>query len=88
MSEISCDYLASTLRSNPSHLRELDLSENQLQYSGVKLLCDLKESLHCRLETLRSVKGWSQSMLVPAVFIEHSIKVKIQYFLREAVRGE
>ncbi|CAK6980389.1 NACHT%2C LRR and PYD domains-containing protein 3-like, partial [Scomber scombrus] len=54
LSEISCDYLVSALKSNSSHLRELDLSWNNLKDSNVKQLLDLEESPDCRLEYLRS----------------------------------
>ncbi|XP_035853873.1 protein NLRC3-like isoform X2 [Sander lucioperca] len=52
LSEISCAALVSALKSNPSHLKKLNLWSNNLKESDVKQLCDLKESPDCRLETL------------------------------------
>uniref|UniRef100_A0A8C2CDI7 NACHT domain-containing protein n=1 Tax=Cyprinus carpio TaxID=7962 RepID=A0A8C2CDI7_CYPCA len=46
-----CAALTSALRSNPSHLRNLDLSENKLRDS-VKLLSDVLQNPHCKLEIL------------------------------------
>ena len=55
LSRTHCEVVASALKSNPSHLRELELSHNKLHNSEVKLLCDGLESPNCRLEALRSV---------------------------------
>ncbi|XP_048854232.1 NLR family CARD domain-containing protein 3-like [Brienomyrus brachyistius] len=48
-----CEVLTSALRSNSSPLRELDLSDNNLKDSGVKLLSAALGDLHCKLEILR-----------------------------------
>ncbi|XP_075891844.1 ribonuclease inhibitor-like [Nelusetta ayraudi] len=66
LSELSCDWLLSALKSNSSHLRHLDLDGNQLQDSGVKPLMDLVHSRDYQLESVRSVLVWNYWMMVPA----------------------
>ncbi len=56
MTDEGCSALTSALKLNPSHLRELELSGNQLGDSGVKHLCDLLRNPQCKLEKLELVK--------------------------------
>nr|XP_046194847.1 NLR family CARD domain-containing protein 3-like isoform X3 [Oncorhynchus gorbuscha] len=55
VTEEGCASLVSALKSNPSHLRELDLSYNHPGDSGVRLLSAGLEDSHCRLENLKTV---------------------------------
>uniref|UniRef100_A0A3P8UE55 Uncharacterized protein n=1 Tax=Cynoglossus semilaevis TaxID=244447 RepID=A0A3P8UE55_CYNSE len=51
--KISCSSLVSALKSNPSHLRKLDLRLNNLPHSSVEVLSDLVKSPNYRLEDLK-----------------------------------
>ncbi|XP_058616273.1 protein NLRC5-like isoform X2 [Onychostoma macrolepis] len=53
ITEKQCLILTSALKSNPSHLRELDLSGNKIKNTGVNHLCDVLKDSHCKLERLR-----------------------------------
>ncbi|KAL1276266.1 hypothetical protein QQF64_035889, partial [Cirrhinus molitorella] len=52
VTEKGCHYVSSALSSNPSHLRELDLSYNHPGDSGVKLLSEKLEDPGCLLDKL------------------------------------
>ncbi|XP_078791008.1 NLR family CARD domain-containing protein 3-like isoform X1 [Oryzias latipes] len=81
LSKTSCALLVSALKSNPSHLTELDLLFNNLQSSDVQQLQDLVESPNSKLQTLRSVEGWSQSSCFQMFGPKVSLRAKMQSFL-------
>ncbi|XP_045569951.1 neoverrucotoxin subunit alpha-like, partial [Salmo salar] len=62
VTEEGCASLVSALRSNPSHLRELDLSYNHPGDSGVRLLSVGLEDPHSRLKKLNVEHGGEYTM--------------------------
>ncbi|XP_073700385.1 NACHT, LRR and PYD domains-containing protein 12-like [Garra rufa] len=52
ITEKQCLILTSALISNPSHLRQLNLSQNKITNTGVNGICDVLKDSHCKLERL------------------------------------
>ncbi|XP_050950703.1 NACHT, LRR and PYD domains-containing protein 3 [Labeo rohita] len=69
--EKQCIFLTSALKSNPSHLRELDLSGNVLKHTRVNKFYDILKDSHCKLERLRlsycAIKSEDCSALISAL---------------------
>uniref|UniRef100_A0A671YYW5 NACHT domain-containing protein n=1 Tax=Sparus aurata TaxID=8175 RepID=A0A671YYW5_SPAAU len=72
ITEEGCTSLASALDSNPSHLRELDLSYNHPGDSGVKQLSARLEDPGWRLDTLRYVESCCSHRQSVAPFTLHT----------------
>ncbi|KAK3569700.1 hypothetical protein QTP86_003125 [Hemibagrus guttatus] len=53
ITEDDCTAVVSALGLNPSHLKELDLSDNTIGDTGVKQLSALLQNSHCTLEKLK-----------------------------------
>ncbi|KAI3376052.1 hypothetical protein L3Q82_016589 [Scortum barcoo] len=61
------EHLAFDFKLSHVRLRELDLSNNDLKDSGVKMLCDGLSSQYCRLKTLSLAQGGGSHRMKPGL---------------------
>ncbi len=73
LTDQSCATVASVLQQAKCPLRELNLSKNDLQDSGVKMLSDGLKSSHCKLEILRCFKSLHFNIYIHILFTLSSL---------------
>ncbi|XP_036421170.1 protein NLRC3-like [Colossoma macropomum] len=56
VTSVGCGFLALVLNSNSSNLKEIDLSQNDIEDSGVKVLSDALKKASCKLSTLKLIE--------------------------------
>ncbi|CAM4584307.1 unnamed protein product [Leuciscus chuanchicus] len=84
----ACSDVTSALNSNPSHLRELDLSGNKLGDSGVDNLGVLLGRKQCKLENLQEGQGLLQMFLGEALDERNRLRREDELsWMREETEG-